>query len=248
MKKQALFAAMLAVGLSVATGCSYMVPSETHSNACEIYDFDSDWKEAAEASAAKWGTPAPILLAFVKQESAFVKDARPPKDYYMGIIPYQRSSAYGYAQAKDEVWLEYQQKTKNYFASREDIEDALDFIGWYNHHSYKANKISKTDAYNLYLAYHEGNGGYAKKSFNKKAWLLKVAKKVQNQAATYQHQLKHCSLPVGKRKTTMPDQPNPPPKANPTLAGKQEAVPEGHYYDINTQKVQPCNAPWPFCR
>ena len=40
--------------------------------------------------------------------------------------------------------------------------DALDFIGWYNHTSNKRLGISKSDAYNLYLAYYSGHGGYAR--------------------------------------------------------------------------------------
>ncbi|HAW17359.1 MAG TPA: hypothetical protein DCW89_03625 [Oceanospirillaceae bacterium] len=57
----------------------------------------------------------------------------------------------------------------------------------------RLNKIRPSDTYNLYLAYHEGNGGFAKKSYLAKPWLLKVAKNVANQAERYRSQLAFCS-------------------------------------------------------
>lgn len=52
--------------------------------------------------------------------------------------------------------------------------------------------ISKWDAKNQYLAYHEGHGGYRKKSYRKKAWLVKVADKVKRRADRYGAQLNGC--------------------------------------------------------
>jgi hypothetical protein len=45
----------------------------------------------------------------------------------------------------------------------------------------------------LYLAYHEGNGGFAKKSYLAKPWLLNVAQNVADQAKRYRSQLNFCS-------------------------------------------------------
>jgi hypothetical protein len=55
-------------------------------------------------------------------------------------------------------------------------------------------KIDKSDVYNHYLAYHEGKGGYQKKSYNKKKWLLEVAKKVERQAKDYSNQITKCNF------------------------------------------------------
>ena len=52
--------------------------------------------------------------------------------------------------------------------------------------------IARNDTYNLYLAYHEGQGGHSRGSHFKKQWLLKVARKVQNRANSYQAQLQVC--------------------------------------------------------
>ena len=56
----------------------------------------------------KWGAPVPVPIAMMYQESSFKHDALPPRYYFLGFIPWGRvSSAYGYAQAKDETWADY---------------------------------------------------------------------------------------------------------------------------------------------
>lgn len=179
----------------IISGCSTnrTPPANTHGNACSIIEHDKRWYTAAKKSEEKWGTPVPILKAFVHQESRFAKSARPPREYALGVIPKPRkSSAYGFAQAQNPAWHDYQKATKKFGARRDNIHDALDFIGWYNSVSNKRNGIALNDAYNLYLAYHEGHGGYSRKTYNSKPWLIDVAKKVQRQAYTYDAQLKTC--------------------------------------------------------
>ena len=102
------------------------------------------------------------------------------------------SSAYGYAQAKDGTWDWYREKTGNRFADRDDFADAVDFIAWYCSMSNKMLGISKWDAYSQYLAYHEGQGGYKRKSYKQKPWLLKVARQVDSRAKNYHTQLARC--------------------------------------------------------
>jgi hypothetical protein len=200
--------------------CSSNPPKESHNNICHIYEYDDDWEDAAKESAARWGTPEYILMAFIHQESRFKDDAQPPRPYALGFIPLpRRSSSYGYSQAQDPVWLEYQRDTGNSSARRSDVEDSLDFIGWYNYQSHKKNRISRHDAYRLYLAYHEGQGGFQRRTYLKKHWLLKVAKKVQRRAYTYKQQLKNCS-----RYKSYEDIKNKRPPNN-----------------------NSCNAPWPYC-
>lgn len=183
-------------GLAIlAAGCSSTPPpKKTYNNICSIYSHDSDWRSAAKKAYKKWGTPPHVAMAFIHQESRFKPHAQPPRDYALGLIPLPRqSSSYGYSQAKEGTWGDYVKATRNSGASRSDIEDTLDFIGWYNYHTYKRLKISRKDTYKQYLAYHEGRGGYAKKTYLKKRWLLKVAKKVSNRARMYQKQAKRCS-------------------------------------------------------
>ena len=54
------------------------------------------------------------------------------------------------------------------------------------------NGISTSDAYNQYLAYHEGHGGFKKKSFNDKDWLINTARDVDERSKKYKSQLKEC--------------------------------------------------------
>ena len=165
------------------------------SNLCDIFQTNPQWKSYAEKTKDKWGVPVSLQLSFIKQESSFNRTARPPRQKVLGLIPGLRpSSAYGYSQALDGTWEEYKQSTGNYNADRKKFADASDFIGWYVDGSYRLLKIEKTDVYNHYLAYHEGKGGFQKKSYNKKKWLLDVAKKVENQAKEYSDQIKKCNF------------------------------------------------------
>lgn len=192
--KRLLILALSAIILTM-TGCSSTPPpKQTYDNICSIYSHDRDWKEAALKSYKKWGTPPYVSMALIHQESRFKPDAQPAREYALGMIPLPRSSsAYGYSQAKDGTWHDYMKSTGNWGASRSDIEDSLDFIGWYNYQSYKRLKISRKDTYKLYLAYHEGQGGYSRRSYLKKDWLLAVAKKVSNRARMYKKQYSRCS-------------------------------------------------------
>jgi len=176
----------------VLSGCSTYQPRKVD-NICDIFWGETDWYEAAREAQRKWGTPMHVTMAIMRQESRFVDDAQPARPWFLGLIPLPRdSSAYGYAQAQDPVWEEYQSQTNNSGADRDNFEDAIDFIGWYTHGTQKRLKLSKWDAYGQYLAYHEGRGGYARKTYQEKPWLKNVAKKVKMRAMWYNQQLKTC--------------------------------------------------------
>lgn len=187
------------IGLGVVlafllAGCSSTpVPKKSMDNICDIFSHDEDWRDAAEASYKKWGTPPWTLMAIIYQESTFQHDARPDMEYFLFIPTGRASSAYGYAQALDGTWQTYQKSTGNWGADRDDIHDALDFIGWYNHQSSKRSGVSKRNAYQIYLAYHEGWGGYNRQTYKKKPWLMKTARLVQTRAVKYMRQYQRCS-------------------------------------------------------
>ncbi|MBL4807784.1 MAG: lytic transglycosylase, partial [Rhodobacteraceae bacterium] len=103
------------------------------------------------------------------------------------------SSAYGFSQALDGTWGDYQDRTGNSRARRHNFRDATDFIGWYMSHSNRRNGIAMDDAYNHYLAYHEGHAGYSRGTYREKDWLTNVARQVQNRANRYEAQLVDCS-------------------------------------------------------
>jgi hypothetical protein len=187
MKVSAFFVLIL-----VLAGCS-TAPPQNINNVCSIYDEYYDWYLAADAVYEKWRVPQHVTMAFIHQESKFIDDARPPWEWFLWIIPTGRaSSAFGYAQALDGTWLEYQRQTGNWGADRDEFEDAVDFIGWYNHKTLVRNRVDPHDAYSLYLAYHEGQGGFERGTYKKKKWLLNVARKVEKRSRMYQQQLQGC--------------------------------------------------------
>lgn len=55
---------------------------------------------------------------------------------------------------------EYKKENGRWFKSRKDMDDSLDFLGWYTDRIHRELGISKWDPKHLYLAYHEGSGGY----------------------------------------------------------------------------------------
>jgi len=182
----------LFLALLLISSCTTAPPGNIDSS-CEIFYEKYDWYDDVKDSFEKWGVPIHVQLAIIYQESRFVYDAETPRDYVLWVIPWGRiSDAYGYAQVKDSTWEWYINKTGNSGADRDDFSDAVDFIGWYVNMTHKKLGISKWDTYNQYLAYHEGHGGFKKKTYNKKAWLKKVARKVEKRAQRYRAQLGKC--------------------------------------------------------
>ena len=142
----------------------------------------------------KYGVPINVAMAIMSKESAFVDDAKPPMRWFL-FIPYGRgSSAYGYAQAQDPVWEDYVDEAGSFFSSRDDFADALDFIAWYMTRTKKVNGVPLTDAYNQYLNYHEGWGGFTQGTYKDKDWLLNLARDVQETSDRYREQLLKCNL------------------------------------------------------
>ncbi|OZI45950.1 transglycosylase SLT domain-containing protein [Bordetella genomosp. 4] len=173
-------------------GCATAPPSNPE-NLCEIFREKPSWRRAAEDMREKWGVPVQVPFAMMYQESSFRHDALPPRYYFLGFIPWGRvSSAYGYAQAKDETWADYKREAGGWTSSRDDLADSLDFMGWYISKSQRLNGVSKWDAYGQYLNYHEGWTGYRNRSYESKAWLKRVARLVQARAERFGAQYRSC--------------------------------------------------------
>jgi hypothetical protein len=187
-----LLLSVIAVLSTIPVACS-TTPPRNQDDICAIFEEKDDWYDAAADASKRWGIPIYTMMAMVHQESRFQSDIKPPRKKLLWVIPWSRpSSAYGYAQATDEAWEEYQNFTDNGWADRDDFEDAIDFIGWYNYMSHKRIGIPRYDTYRLYLAYHEGHVGYRKGTYKKKPWLKKVAKTVANEGWRYKTQLDRC--------------------------------------------------------
>lgn len=183
---------ILVLFLTACSGGRYTPPSNLD-NACAIKSSKPKWFKELRRVERKYGVPDYVILATIHQESRFVAKARTPLKFALGVIPMGRqSSAYGYAQALDGTWDEYRRMTGNYGAKRHKFRDAVNFMGWYMDESSRRLGIAKTDAYNQYLAYHQGRTGYKRGSHLSKGWLLAVADKVQARANMYRSQLATC--------------------------------------------------------
>tara|TARA_B100000674_G_scaffold146744_1_gene116144 strand:+ start:543 stop:1151 length:609 start_codon:yes stop_codon:yes gene_type:complete len=175
-------------------------PPEKPDNICEIFEEKRGWYKAALESEKKWKLAPNILMAFIYQESSFQANIKPERTKLLGTIPWRRpSSSVGYSQALKNTWQDYKDETGNMWARRSSFYDSADFIGWYANKGFERG-LSKTDARSLYLAYHEGYGGFEKKTYRKKQWLIRVADRVQARSDTYHKQYRGCAKELKKKR------------------------------------------------
>ncbi len=190
--KYRIGALVAAVLLTACGGKEFSAPRDLD-NACAIVDERPTYHRAMLKAEREWGVPVAVQMATIHQESKFIGNARTPHRYALGIIPMGRqSSAFGYAQALDGTWEDYKRATGNRSAQRDDIYDATDFMGWYMTQTNARHGVPLTDARNLYLAYHEGQTGYARASYRQKPWLMNVSENVASRANLYHAQLISC--------------------------------------------------------
>ncbi|STX51541.1 transcriptional regulator [Legionella busanensis] len=168
-------------------------PPRNVDNLCYIFKQYPGWYRDAREVAHRWQVPVSVQMAIIHQESKFDGRARPKRTRILWVIPWKRpSSAYGYTQALRTTWALYKKNNGRVWSSRSDFTDAVDFIGWYINQINLRTGIPRNDAYNLYLAYHEGIGGYQRQTFLKRPWVMQVARKVSTRADIYHAQLSRC--------------------------------------------------------
>lgn len=188
-----LRASILLLLLAACGGGGNFTAPRDLDNACAIIRERPQYFRAMKATERKWGIPVHVQMATIHQESKFIGNAQTPHKFALGVIPLGRqSSAYGYSQALDGTWEEYQQEQGRRSARRDNIKDATDFMGWYMHNSTARLGISKHDAKSQYLAYHEGRSGFARQSYLAKGWLVAVSDRVQSRSQRYAGQLSRC--------------------------------------------------------
>jgi hypothetical protein len=189
----------IATAFLVLSGCAAKAPASAN-DLCGIFDEKKKWHKQARRAEERWNVPIPVMMAIMNQESSFKAKAKPPRTRILWVLPGPRpSSAYGYSQAMSGTWNDYRQATGNSWARRDRFGDAVDFIGWYNHNSYRRCNIKPGDAYHLYLAYHDGHGGFNRRTYQNKEWLTRVARRVSAQADLYERQYDQCKDRLQRR-------------------------------------------------
>ena len=185
-------AVLLLAALSSCGTRNYSAPRNLE-NACSIVSERPEYLRAFKATQKKWGVPVPVLMAIIYQESKFIGNNRTPHQFALGVIPIGRqSSAFGYSQALDGTWKEYQRAEGGRGARRDNIKDASDFMGWYMAQTKEATGVQLNDTRNQYLAYHDGRTGFLRGTWKSKAWLIRIADGLEDRAITYDAQLRAC--------------------------------------------------------
>jgi hypothetical protein len=189
-----------AAGLWLAFVC-VVAPPRNIRDACEIFAQYGDWYQDAKRASDRWEVPLPVLLAIIHRESGFRADAQPLRWSLFGFLSGPPvSSAFGYSQALDGTWQRYKEATGNLAAERSRFSDAVDFVGWYVHRTWKQAGIAKHDAYHNYLAYYFGHAGYTRGDNKLKPLIQRAAIDVQHQADLYAGQLGLCHAEMEQRR------------------------------------------------
>ncbi len=203
MYKEKFATLILSIGIMASTlllpACTPEPPKHVD-NVCNIFKQYPKWYWYTQDTEKKWGVPISVQMAIIHQESRFNGKAKPEREKLLWVIPWKRpSSSYGYSQALKQTWDHYQKSNGTKHKSRNNFADASDFIGWYGYQAYRKVGIPRNNAYELYLAYHEGLGGYKRGTYKSKTWLIHVAQKVQRRANLYQQQLNICQSKLKTR-------------------------------------------------
>ena len=159
-------------------------PNSTKSKSsgiCTLLKQHPAWLQAVQDTEKKWGVPAEVQLAIIKTESNFDANAKN-----------SQSTATGFAQVLNKSWEAYLD-ANNKHDSRNDFHAAIDYIGWYADQVRRYADINPTNAYKLYLAYHEGIGGYHHLANHPKPEVFKIAQNVKQTAEMYAQQMVSCA-------------------------------------------------------
>ncbi|WP_442582994.1 transglycosylase SLT domain-containing protein [Mesorhizobium sp. ASY16-5R] len=188
------FSKIVPIALLLALSACATPPSRIN-DICAVFEqrdgwFDN-WHRSAKATERKYGIPVHVLMATVRKESGFKGNARPRRTKLFGFIPWTRvSSAYGYSQALNGTWSQYQRESGNFAARRTKFADAVDFVGWYHSKTVNNYGVAPDDTFRLYLAYYHGWGGFKRGNWTPE--IQKYARDTDDMARRYQAQLRSC--------------------------------------------------------
>lgn len=158
-------------------------------NACDILSLHPTWYRYHVHFAHKYSVPIPTVMAIIALESGFNAQARPVKSWLVkNYIPWEyASSSYGYSQATNASWKDFQRANPYSIYTRGDYVSSVAFVSWYLSTYAVSKGMTKID--DQYIIYHDGP--------NKAANAIspatrEYANKVSRLADTYERQLKQC--------------------------------------------------------
>ncbi|AOX17445.1 transglycosylase SLT domain-containing protein [Kozakia baliensis] len=183
---------VLLSGTVMLTGCATPPPAHP-GDICSVFHEKRHWYHVALRQERKWGVPFSGPMAIMYQESGFHSGLHTKRTYFLGFIPWGYvTTAYGYPQAKTNIWREYERATDN-DGSRENFADSLDFMNWYMVNTRRQDGVPVTNTFAQYLAYHEGWGGYRARSYRRKPGLTAISMRVARRAEIYAAQFRGCA-------------------------------------------------------
>ncbi len=184
---QRLLFVFLSSMVFLLAGCSQ--PPKVINNACDILSLHPTWYRYHVHFAHKYSVPIPTVMAIIALESGFNPQARPVKSWLVkNYIPWEyASSSYGYSQATNAAWNDFQRANPYSIYTRGDYVSSVAFISWYLS-TYAVSK-GKMRVDEQYIIYHDGP--------NKEAHAIapatrNYANKVLSLANTYEAQLRQC--------------------------------------------------------
>ncbi len=151
---------------------------------CAIFAEKPHWYQYATVAAKRHHVKIPVIMAIMHQESSFKANVR------NGSRPENTSD--GYSQSIQPTWESYIKDQKRQNAKRYKFEDSVDFIAWITRENMNYMNIKFSDAYHLYLAYHEGSNRYGEGEWKSNKELKEIAASVQKNTERYERQLKEC--------------------------------------------------------
>ena len=76
----------LFVSMVIASACSLTSKPSSTEDICDIFKEKRSWYKAAKKTEKRWNIPISVTMAIVKQESSFIRDAKPNRKKLFGFI------------------------------------------------------------------------------------------------------------------------------------------------------------------
>ena len=87
------FPRLTVAGIGLLLNACTNAPPLQPNDICSIFTEKSNWYTNAREAYAQWNTDIPIAMAFIRQESNFRANAKPPRTRILWLFPGPRPSS-----------------------------------------------------------------------------------------------------------------------------------------------------------